>query len=278
MSQHRVQELSARIEALHARAAGLHKESRENADRLSDVAQGLIARLPRAEAAADAALQKLDPKTHAELLRGALQAEMDKFKEDFKRVSDKALALPARIQHLASGATLETVETSLTDLQEDVTEAFDGVSDLIEGRLSTEAFSARAEQALDTFEDLAETLETAAEQTRDRLEHIAQRMEVMAGSVGDTTKNATDVISDTWDGRADLLDDVFENHVINFGVRVERVEAKFGSVEARVVAGFDTLSELRVNLTELTEENAGPGENLADALGVISETLSSVSG
>lgn len=278
MSQHRVQELSTRIEELHARAAGLHKESRKNADRLSDVAQGLIARLPRAEAAADAALKKLDPETHAELLRGALQAEMDKFKVDFKQVSDKALALPARIQQLASGATLETVETSLIDLQVDATETFDGVSDLIVGRLSTEAFSARAEQALDTFEDLAEMLETAAEQSQDRLEDIAQRMEAMAGSVGDITENATEVISDTWDARAELLDEVFETHLINFGARVERVQGKFDSVEARVVAVFETLSELRVNLTELTEDNAGPGENLADVLSVISETLSSVSG
>lgn len=278
MSQHRVQELSARIEELHARAAGLHKESRKNADRLSDVAQGLIARLPRAEAAADAALQKLDPETHAGLLRDALQTEMDRFKEDFKRVSDKALALPARIQQLASGATLATVETSLTDLKDNVTESFDGVSDLIEGRLSTEAFSARAEQALDTFETLAETLEAAAERTRDRLEGIAKQMDAMAGSVGDIVENATDVISDTWDGRADLLEDVFEKHVINFGVRVERMEVKFDAVEARIVAVFGTLSELRCNLTELTEDNAGPGENLVDALGVISETLTSVSG
>lgn len=278
MSQSRIEELSTRMELLHARAAALHKDSRNSATRLSNVSQGLIARLPRAEAIAESTLAEIDPERHAALFRDALQAEMDMFRDDFKRVSEKALALPTRIQALASGTTLDTLENSLTDLQQDVAGAFDGVSGLIDGRLSSEAFVARAEQALETFEEMAGALGNAAEETKNRLEAVADQMEAMASSVEEVSENAADVLAETWNGRAELLEEAFEGHVLSFGTRAEQLEAKFAAVEARVVAVFETLSELRNNLTELTEDNAGPGENLVDALGVISETLSSVSG
>ena len=188
----------------------------------------------------------------------------------------KAKSLPERIEALASGETLETVEQSLTELRDEVTETFDTVASNVADLLVTDAFVNPAEAMASEFEVSASLMRETAAETTARLEALAGTMVAMAEDIDEVAESTGETLAEAWTNRAEIMEGVFEGHAVNVGERIKALETHFETVRDRLVATFATLSALRKELTDLSTDNAGPTETIADALSAASEALSAV--
>ena len=99
----------------------------------------------------------------------------------------------------------------------------------------------------------------------------------MAESIQDVVGDTGNALSDAWSSRAEIMEGVFDKHALNVDERIENLESRFEAVQNRLIVTFAALSTLRTELTELSADNAGPSETLAEVLSAASETLSAIS-
>jgi len=276
MSDELFRTVSGRAEAVALRLGDIRSRTDDAARLLSSLADRLLASVERLDGRTLAALEAFDPAAHAEALGQAIEARMTIFVADFDRVLTKVQDLPARIAQAASGETLVTVQASLATLTTDITSQLEDTTAAVEATLVTEAYVGPAEALVEHFDDAAEILRDAVQETETRLETLAESLGQMASGIEEMIDSAGRALGESWESRAKIMDEALANHAANISSRISRLEDRFETVRDRLLAAFTALSALRRELTDLTAENTGPAETLAEVRSAASDTFAAV--
>lgn len=276
-------EVSADYAALRARASATLTALVALADRvnaveaqLDDTVAGATIALTRLHAAGQTALPNLDPDLHAAALKAAIQDRIKAMEDDAAAILAAARGLPDRIADITSDRTLSLVRERMDQITVLATDRLDATITEFGESVVQGALVAPLDTIVATVTDLRSQVEGAVDGTKQRLEDMAEALDATANAVVTTGEELVAELAETWEDRGQTLAEKVDANGLNIGQRAENLRARFDRIQGRAESLFDSLSEIRQSLSELTEENSGPAGDLAAAMQVATDTFNSV--
>ncbi|CTQ58465.1 hypothetical protein [Roseibium album] len=277
------QELEGRFEAAEAQAKdvvarlkALNGRSVDARGRIKKRADAIVVILARLEEVGAATLENLDADRIVDALETAFAKRAGAVTGKLGDLAELARDLPERVGQIAPPENRASLEEKIDDLTERARNGAESVADTVASRLVTDGVEVTAGNLTDTVEQVSDAFNSAREETTEAYDTLGVAASELGEQCVDDFEARTASLAQAWENRADSVLETLENHSANYANRAEQLADRFRSLQTTILALFAELSDRRVELSDLLEDNTGASGEILEIVESATDALKSV--